>query len=93
MSEAKEAFHALLNQWVEMCATTPEFVAQYNRLNKSAACFDTKARTPIEAMVDKACGHIFTPDFDTEDNSQFVKHCVDLFLIMNGLPASSTVEG
>ena len=93
MAEAKEAFHHLLSQWIEMCATTPEFVAQYNRLNKSNACFDLRDQSPIVAMVGKACGLTVADRLDTKDNREFIRHAVDLFLRMNGLPVPEMKRG
>ena len=65
--------------WVLMCAETSEFVTQYNRLNGTAINFSAPARTPIQAMVDRACGHVPAPSNDEADMQAFVGHCVELW--------------
>lgn len=86
--------HELLTQWLEMCCTTPEFIANYNRLYGAKVDFTPKVRAPIEAMVDKACGHEFGVVIpDTEDNKTFMCHCCELFVHMNGPLVPAKVEG
>ncbi len=84
---------ATVFDWVLMCAETPEFVAQYNRLFGASINFSAPRRTPIEAMVDRACGHEPAPVNDEADMHEFVAYCIDLWCRMPEVKAAAARMG
>ena len=65
--------------WVVMLAETPEFISNYNRLNRSSLSFAVPQRSAIERLVDQACGHVPAPSNDPSELREFVEHAVYLW--------------
>jgi hypothetical protein len=74
-----------LETWLRMCCETPEFVAQYNRLRGTSLRFELPQRSPIEAMVDQACGNVPSLTNDEGELQEFFRECRDLLLRWPGL--------
>lgn len=70
---------ATLTDWIVMCAETPELVANFNRLYGRNLSFEPLKRSPIEAMVDKACDYVPLPQNSPEDMRAFFDFCADVF--------------
>jgi hypothetical protein len=70
----------VLEAWIRMCCETPEFIANYNRLNGTGLRFTLPPRAPLDMMVDQACGRI--PGFgnDPEQERKFFADCAELLL-------------
>jgi len=75
----------LLETWLRMCCESPEFVANYNRLRGTNLRFELPQRSPIEAMVDQACGRVPSLDNDEGERQEFFEHCRDMLLRWPGL--------
>lgn len=69
----------LFVEWFKLCASTPEFIANYNRLRGSRISFTPPARTPFEALIDSATGHVPMPRNDPRELAAFMAFCLDLF--------------
>jgi hypothetical protein len=76
MSERK----TVLETWLEMCCTTPEFVKNYNRLNGTSITFTLKPRSNIEALVDKACEVPQGFGNDPEQEREFFAWCTNTLM-------------
>lgn len=82
---------ATLIDWLTMCAETDEFVENFNRLYGTRLSFKPVARSPIEAMVDRACGHVPVAANTEADMDAFFSHCADLWLRIP-VPAEPTTR-
>ncbi len=69
--ELKDAMHSMLSQWMKMCADSPEFVAQFDRLRGTNI---QRKGTPLELAIDDATGRF------EADSKKFAKFCFDMFL-------------
>ena len=80
MTDAEMMQVPVLEAWLRMCAETPEFVNNYNRLRGTALTFTFPPRSPIAQMIDRACDA--PPSFgnDPEAEHKFFDFCKDTLL-------------
>lgn len=67
-----------LEHWITLCASAREFVDNYNRLRGTSIAFEPTPRTPIEAAIDMACGHVPTITNDPGELAGFIEFCADM---------------
>ena len=69
----------LFVEWFTLCASTDEFVSNFNRLRGTHISFTVPLRTPFEALIDSATGHVPMPRNDPRELAAFMAFCLDLF--------------
>lgn len=69
----------LFAEWFTLCATSDEFLANYNRLSGHRISFALPARTPFERLIDNATGHVPMPKNNPRHMAHFMGFCLDMF--------------
>lgn len=67
----------VLRNWIGMCASNVEFVANYNRLRGARISFAAPKRTAFEALIDATCNHVPMAQNDDAELMAFWEFCLD----------------